>query len=52
MKKKIAAVTASLLLCLTCTAPVQPVCAVGETEPIACLSEDGFNTYCHNYLIW
>ena len=48
MKKKIAAITASLL-CLTCTAPVQPICAATETEPIACVYDDGFNLNLHNY---
>ena len=53
MKKKIAAVTASLLLCLTCTAPVQPVLAAeGEIEPIACICDSGFNVNCREYYVW
>lgn len=53
MRKKFTAITASLLLCLNCTVPVQPICAAdGETEPVACVSDSGFNVYCHNYMKW
>ncbi len=53
MKKKIAAITAALMLCLPCTAPVQPVCAAeGETESIACVSDSGFNVNGREYYVW
>ena len=53
MRKMSAVFTAAMMLCLTCTAPAQPVCAAeGETEPIACFSDNNFNICCHNYLKW
>ena len=53
MKKTIAAVTASLLLCLTCTAPEQPVCAAeGENVDIACICDNGLNISYHDYYTW
>ena len=52
-EKTIAAVTASLLLCLTCTAPEQPVCAAeGENVDIACICDNGLNISYHDYYTW
>ena len=53
MKKTIAVVTASLLLCLTCTAPEQSVCAAErEDVGISCICDNGLNISGHDYTIW
>ena len=49
MKKTIAVVTASLL-CLSCTAPVQPICAAErENVAITCICDNGLNINTQNY---
>ncbi len=49
MKKMLAALTASIMLCLSAPAPLQTVCAEEPRSNICCFTDEGSNLNHHNY---